>query len=69
MSAIPEAPQGWTNFGGQSKKWHYIAADQRSLCGKWMIWERHELDERDYHGPDNCAECWRRRAKQLVVKP
>lgn len=31
-------PEGWTDFGGQSRKFHYIPADdERALCGKWGL--------------------------------
>jgi len=51
---------GWTNFGGQSSKWHYIAAEERSLCRKWAIWKTHELQQGNDDSPDNCAACKKR---------
>ena len=58
------ADTGWTNFGGQSRKWHYIGEDGRSLCGKWAAWKPHRLEQGDNGSPDNCASCRRRFAKR-----
>lgn len=59
--------EGWTNLGGQSKKWHYII-DGRSLCHKWMVWKTHELEQGEDDSPDNCADCRRRLGKRLQKK-
>lgn len=30
--------EGWTDFGGQARKFHYIPDDDaRALCGKWGL--------------------------------
>lgn len=30
--------EGWTDFNGQSRKFHYIPADtNEALCGKWSL--------------------------------
>lgn len=35
---MSEIPEGWTDFGGQARKFHYVPADnQRALCGKWGL--------------------------------
>ena len=61
------ADTGWTNFGGQSRKWHYIGEDGRSLCGKWAAWTRGPFEQGMDESPDNCAACRRRLAKRKAV--
>lgn len=65
--------EGWTDYGGSSRKWHYVTdadGDGRSLCGKWArspfaAGVLHVADGKD-ESPDNCAECKRRKAKRDV---
>lgn len=61
--------EGWTDFGGQSRKFHYIPADDpRALCGKWGLSpfveaarERAHLQEdTGAASPDDCKACRRK---------
>ncbi len=61
---MSDSPTGWTNFGGQSRKWHFVAEDGRSLCGNWLLWKGHELAQGNEDSPDNCAGCQRRLKKR-----
>ena len=37
-SNVAPPAEGWTDFHGQSRKFHYIPADDdRALCGKWGL--------------------------------
>lgn len=50
--------QGW--YGPpNSRRWHYIGPDARSLCGKWLVpgWNATLIDKA--FGPANgdCATC------------
>lgn len=61
-----ESNAGWSNLGGQSRKFHYFpdaAAGTRALCGKWAIFREHPLEPDDGKSPDDCAACRRRRDK------
>ena len=64
MSTDTQATEGWT-WLYNSRKWHYFR-DGNSLCRKWSLL-RHPSDRYsgDTDSPDNCAECARRRAKEL----
>lgn len=59
---VQQVQEGWTNFHGQSRKWHWIGPDGRSLCGKWGMFIEHDLDPKTTPSPDNCAGCWKRLA-------
>ena len=61
--------EGWTNFGGQSRKFHYIPAENdRALCGKWALSPFAGKDARQLanlqpdDGPskDDCVACRRK---------
>lgn len=56
--------EGWSH-PYNSKKWHYFRGMQ-SLCRKWGVLI-HPLEgyEVDVDSNDNCAECARRRKKEL----
>ncbi len=64
MSEEAKPTEGWT-WLYNSKKWHYFR-NGKSLCSKWELL-RHPSDgySTDADSPDNCAECARRRAKEL----
>jgi hypothetical protein len=48
-----------------SKKAHYIGADGRSLCGRWLhLGSTAVLEDHSHHSKDNCAECKKRRWAQ-----
>jgi hypothetical protein len=61
--------EGWTNFAGQARKFHYIPADEpRALCGRWGLSPFVDEDRARAHlQPDNgkpsaddCATCRRK---------
>ena len=57
-------PEGWAWIDGANKL-HYIGPDGRSLCGRWLyLGTVYETGECEKWG--RCAECVRRRAKQLA---
>lgn len=49
------ATEGWAHLSN-STKWHYFTADGRSLCRKWMTFQR-EFEQGNDASPDNCAAC------------
>ena len=55
--------EGWT-FLWNSKKWHYFR-DGRSLCRRWMCLSYTPDEKELIDSPDNCAECKKRRMKEL----
>lgn len=68
-SATPS--EGWTDFNGQSRKFHYIPADDpggRALCGKWglspFVANARELarlqPDTGAPSPDDCKACRRK---------
>jgi hypothetical protein len=59
----PKRVEGWA-FLWNSKKVHYFR-DKRSLCGKWLCLSMEFYPDENLNSPDNCAECRRRRAKEL----
>lgn len=70
-----ETREGWTDFGGQARKFHFIPAeDKTALCGKWMISpfaDEAEFREKRLHpetGPssDDCVACRRKLEKRRV---
>lgn len=61
MAGTLERTEGWA-APLRSPKWHYFRKG-RSLCGKWGLFPR--SFEADAASPDNCAECWRRRRKEI----
>ena len=56
---------GWTNFNGQSRKFHYIPQDEmNALCRKWCVSPfapRHMIQFEPETGPskDDCKACRR----------
>lgn len=55
---MTEPTQGW--YGPPtSRRWHFIGADARSLCGRWFVpaWGPEHVDRA--YGPANgdCAAC------------
>lgn len=60
------APQGWARLG-QSRKFHYYAPDGRSLCGRYLALTEDPaaFEDTSHQHADNCAECQRRKLKQL----
>lgn len=61
--------EGWTDFNGQSRKFHYIPADNdEALCGKWGVSPfvanaraAANLQPDDGQaGPDDCKACRRK---------
>jgi hypothetical protein len=62
------ANEGWTDFSGQARKFHYIPADDdRALCGKWGLSPfvanaREGARLQPDNGPtkDDCAACRRK---------
>lgn len=56
-------PEGWS-FLWNSKKWHYFR-EKRSLCGKWLCLSDSPDERENIDSPSNCAECRRRRLKEI----
>lgn len=61
--------EGWTDFGGQARKFHFIPADDdRALCGKWMLSPLRAASREGANlqpdtgspSPDDCATCRRK---------
>lgn len=57
---------GWTNFGNQSRKFHYVPKDEmNALCKKWCISPFVPRDRVNFEpdtglSKDDCKECRRR---------
>jgi hypothetical protein len=60
----PEPQPGWSDLGGQARKYHYfpdMVAGTRALCGKWAIARSHSLQpETGQPSPDDCKACTRK---------
>lgn len=55
---MSDEPRGW--YGPpNSRRWHYIGTDGRSLCGKWLVpsWSPHLVDRAYGPASGDCAEC------------
>jgi hypothetical protein len=62
---VSDLPEGWTDFNGQSRKFHYIPADDDiALCGKWTLFratrEEARLRPDTFASPDDCKACRRK---------
>ena len=55
--------EGWTDLVNTTK-WHYFRSG-RSLCGRWGLLDTIDLTQGADKSPDNCAECRRRRLREL----
>lgn len=55
--------EGWGK-SPVSRKWHFFAADGRSLCGKIGFYFGPKEPGQD-DSPDNCAECRKRLKKEI----
>lgn len=54
---------GWSDLGGQARKFHFFPAPARgttALCGKWMIGREHELQADEGTSVDDCVTCRRK---------
>ena len=51
----------------QAARWHYIGADNRALCGKWMEMSRNKLAPETSEAPDDCKAC-RRKVDAMKAK-
>lgn len=69
MSDDATIQEGWTDFHGQSRKFHYIPADDdRALCGKWGLSpfvarareQSHLQADEGKPSPDDCKVCRRK---------
>lgn len=58
-----ELTEGWA-FPGSSRKAHYMRG-MESLCRKWGFY-RGPLEAGDAPSPDDCADCRRRRDKEVA---
>lgn len=67
------APHGWTDFGGQSRKFHYVPEDgPEALCKKWGLspFVKDVRAQTRFEAPDSppsnddCKECRRRLEKR-----
>jgi hypothetical protein len=54
--------EGWT-WLINSKKWHYFV-NGRSLCGKFGLIGRPELEQGNDDSPDNCTACRKKLKKR-----
>ena len=54
--------EGWT-WLTNSKKWHYFI-DGRSLCGRFMVLGRPELEQGNNNSSDNCKACVKKLEKR-----
>jgi len=54
--------EGWT-WLRNSRKWHYFV-DNRSLCGRWMLFTAPGLEQGNDNSSDNCAMC----QKKLIAR-
>lgn len=63
--------EGWTDFGGQARKFHFIPGDDpdgRALCGKWGLSpfvkdaraHAHLQPDDGNPGSDDCKACRRK---------
>ena len=63
--------QGWGNpepFKTRSK-FHFYAADGRSLCGRWgRLFEQPEVEDTNDNHLDNCAACKKKIEKYRISK-
>lgn len=67
-------PEGWTDFNGQSRKFHFIPADNvqgKALCGKWGLSpfvadarQQAHLQPDTGPSPDDCVSCRRKLDKR-----
>lgn len=69
----PKVGAGW-GWPALATRMHFFGADHRALCGKWAYsgqrdYYTDELDKRTKPVPDQCKECFRRRAKALGNGP
>jgi hypothetical protein len=58
--------EGW-HKPENSRKWHFYAADRRSLCGKWFLLFgiiSEENQTTDGAGKADCALCTRKLARR-----
>jgi len=61
---MPKA-EGWT-YLYNSRKWHYFR-DHTSLCRKLLLLGQPDFDPAEnLASKDNCAECRRKREKELA---
>ena len=51
--------EGWT-WLFNSRKWHYFK-DGMSICGKFMLLGKGELEQGNDDSPDNCVQCKKKR--------
>lgn len=58
--------EGWT-YLLNSRKWHYFI-NGISLCRKFMLISRPELEQGNDDSPDNCAACRKKLAKSKKIK-
>lgn len=59
--------EGWTWIIG-APKWHYILADGRSICGRFWMPGKPELEQGNNDSADNCVTCRRKLEKRDGVK-
>lgn len=72
MTPSEQTDSGWTDFGGQARKFHYVPADDdRALCGKWGlspfvqdVRSKTRFQPDTGPSPDDCAACRRKLGKR-----
>ena len=58
--------EGWTWVHG-TPKWHYFR-DGRSLCKRWMLLAKPELEIGNDESFDNCRDCRNRLKKEAKAE-
>lgn len=66
---------GWTDFGGQARKFHYVPeGEPQALCDKWGVSpfvSREAVPfspDEGQSGPDDCAACTRKLGREPVKR-
>jgi hypothetical protein len=65
MSTETQAREGW-GCPPASRKFHYFR-EGMSLCGKWGFAFHLPLEQGQDDHSENCADCKRRRAKEVAA--
>jgi len=60
--------EGWVYIDG-ARKWHYVRADGRSVCGRWLYLGSAEPQQGKNDSPDNCPGCMKKLAKLGPAAP
>lgn len=55
---------GWV-WRDNMRQPHYIGDDGRSLCGKWGVFSREDLQDTPHPSASPCKACYTKRDKQI----